>query len=277
MNYDAQLKHSCTLRLFGRSMVEVRFLGSGNAFCPDGRMHSLVLLDEKILIDTPPTILPQLGQAGLSPSDINTILFTHWHGDHIFGFPFFILERKYISDRDGNNILDVHLHEGGDEKLKVLSEIAFPGSLTDVLENRVRFNHSKKGQVTGATDWVFERFPVNHEPATEPHGYQLQHASGLTIIHCGDSGPCEEIAKRSGGADMVIIEVGVPDGVPTDFHFKPSSLSELAQKNPSTIFLATHLYTTKDETISDLPQNVIQVQDGDVFNCEIGGIITKSN
>ena len=87
-------------------MVEVRFLGSGNAFCPDGRMHSLVLLDEKILIDTPPTILPQLGQAGLSPSDINTILFTHWHGDHIFGFPFFILERKYISDRDGNNTLD---------------------------------------------------------------------------------------------------------------------------------------------------------------------------
>ena len=28
-------------------MVEVRFLGSGNAFCPDGRMHSLVLLDGK--------------------------------------------------------------------------------------------------------------------------------------------------------------------------------------------------------------------------------------
>jgi ribonuclease BN (tRNA processing enzyme) len=258
-------------------MVEVRFLGSGNAFCPDGRMHSLVLLDKKILIDTPPTILPQLGQAGLSPADINTILFTHWHGDHIFGFPFFILERKYISDREGHNTLEVHLHEGGDKRLKELSEIAFPGSLTDVLQNRVRFHHSKKGQVTGASDWVFQRFKVNHEPATEPHGYQLDHSSGLTIIHCGDSGPCEEIEQRVGDADIVIIEVGVPDGVPTDFHFKPSSLTELANNNPSTIFLATHLYTTKDEEISDLPDNVIQVQDGDIFNCETGGIIAKSN
>ena len=124
---------------------------------------------------------------------------------------------------------------------------------------------------------MFERFKVNHEPATDPHGYQLHHTSGLTIIHCGDSGPCEEIEQRVGDAEIVIIEVGVPDGVPTDFHFKPSSLTELANNNPSTIFLATHLYTTKDEAISDLPDNVIQVQDGDIFNYETGGIIAKSN
>ncbi|HJM86933.1 MAG TPA: MBL fold metallo-hydrolase, partial [Candidatus Thalassarchaeaceae archaeon] len=93
-------------------MVVVKFLGSGNAFCPDGRMHSLVLIDEKILVDAPPTIIPQLKRANLSPADINTLFITHWHGDHIFGFPFFILERKYISDREGKNMLNVHLHQG---------------------------------------------------------------------------------------------------------------------------------------------------------------------
>ncbi|NDB64974.1 MAG: MBL fold metallo-hydrolase, partial [Euryarchaeota archaeon] len=43
--------------------------------------------------------MPQLRSIGLDASDINHLLITHWHGDHIFGIPFFFLDRKYISDR----------------------------------------------------------------------------------------------------------------------------------------------------------------------------------
>ncbi|MDP6099761.1 MAG: MBL fold metallo-hydrolase, partial [Candidatus Thalassarchaeaceae archaeon] len=193
-------------------MVVVRFLGSGNAFCPNGRLHSLVLIDERILVDAPPTIIPQLKRANLSPADINTLLITHWHGDHIFGFPFFILERKYISDREGKNMLNVHLHEGGASRLVDLSELAYPNTLTDVLDERITFHEEISGDVAGCPEWHYERFAVEHEPETDPHGYQLDHASGLTIIHSGDSGPCQEIEERSGNADVVIIELGVPDG-----------------------------------------------------------------
>ena len=174
-------------------MVEVQFLGSGNAFCPDGRLHSLVLIDNKILVDAPPTIIPQLKRANISPSEINTMLITHWHGDH----------------------------------------------------------------------------------ETEPHGYQLQHDSGLTILHCGDSGPCGEIEDRAKSAHIVIIEVGVPDGVPTEMHYKPSSISELANKNPKTTFLATHLFTPADVKIPHLPDNVIQANDGDKFTLNEDGSVEK--
>jgi ribonuclease BN (tRNA processing enzyme) len=261
----------------GDNMVEVRFLGSGNAFCPEGRLHSLVLIDGQILIDAPPTILYQLQRAGLSPSDINTLLITHWHGDHIFNFPFFILERKYISDREGKNIVNVHLHKGGNERFCNISELAFPETLADVLQNNVRFHNSPTGLVEGVQEWQYERFEVNHVPVTDPHGYQLTHTSGFTIIHCGDSGPCEEIEKRSSEVDVVIIEVGIPDGVPTEMHFKPSSLRELAEKNPQTIFLATHLFTSNNEIISELPSNVIQVSDGDRFSWEDGQLLQISN
>jgi ribonuclease BN (tRNA processing enzyme) len=258
-------------------MVVVRFLGSGNAFCPNGRLHSLVLIDERILVDAPPTIIPQLKRANLSPADINTLLITHWHGDHIFGFPFFILERKYISDREGKNMLNVHLHEGGASRLVDLSELAYPNTLTDVLDERITFHEEISGDVAGCPEWHYERFAVEHEPETDPHGYQLDHASGLTIIHSGDSGPCQEIEERSGNADVVIIELGVPDGVPTEMHYKPSTLTELANNNPHTIFLATHLFTNGDETISHFPDNVIQVRDGEVFTIEKDGLVTKIN
>ena len=54
-------------------MVEVHFLGSGNAFCPTGRMHSLVLIDGGLLVDAPPTLLAQLRIAGISPDEIDDL------------------------------------------------------------------------------------------------------------------------------------------------------------------------------------------------------------
>ena len=59
------------------------------------------------MIDCPPTALASLRNAGISPADIDMILITHVHADHVFGFPNFILERKYISDRNGKKQLTV--------------------------------------------------------------------------------------------------------------------------------------------------------------------------
>ena len=76
-------------------MGRIDFLGTGNAFTPFGRLHALALIDQKIMIDTPPSLIPQLRKYGISTSKISHLLFTHWHADHTFGFPFFLLERKY--------------------------------------------------------------------------------------------------------------------------------------------------------------------------------------
>ena len=64
----------------------LRVLGSGNAFCPPGRFHPCMLLDDSILIDAPPTILHQLQSNNISSAQITDLLITHWkedwHQDH---------------------------------------------------------------------------------------------------------------------------------------------------------------------------------------------------
>ena len=77
-------------------MTQLDLLGSGNAFLPSGRLHSLLLIDQHIMIDCPPTALASLRNAGISPADIDLILITHVHADHVFGFPNFILELSLI-------------------------------------------------------------------------------------------------------------------------------------------------------------------------------------
>ena len=97
---------------------EVRMLGTGNAFLPHLRYHSFLVFDGKHIIDAPPTALLSLRRAGISPADIETIFITHLHGDHVFGLPFLLLEKKYISDREGH-ILSQLLVQAGFENVSV--------------------------------------------------------------------------------------------------------------------------------------------------------------
>lgn len=275
------VKHICPRHL-SWSMVRIEFLGSGNAFLPQGRYHSLLMLDESLLIDAPPTLLASLRRRELSPADIRTVMITHWHGDHVFGFPFLLLERKYISDRQAESRLSVHSPVGGEDKLRHLCELAYPGSLDDRLSENVDWDESENGEVLGMSEWSFERFRVLHDENVDPHGYLLHHESGLRLMHTGDSGPCEAITSRARDCDVVVIELGVPDHVHIPHHFRPQTLSALANSCPDTTFLATHTYADdpqsgREPSLTDvlpvLPPNVVQVRDEDAFDWSAAGLV----
>ena len=254
-------------------MPRVQFLGTGNAFSPNGRLHALVLIDGNILVDAPPSVLPQLRRVGTSPGQIEHLLFTHWHADHMFGFPFLILERHYISKQDSP--LAVHLRAGGRELLSQLSEVGFPGSLGEVLENDIVWNEAESGTI-GDSGWSFERFPVVHTPETDPHGYFLSHESGFTLLHCGDSGPCEGIESRADRADVILVEMGVPDFVDSPNHHNPRQVQALAERHPEATVLVTHNYADGTGRSGGFPMpeidgNVVQLEDGDELSIDENG------
>jgi len=261
-------------------MIRIDFLGTGNAFTPSGRLHALTLIDGKILIDTPPTLITQLRRKGLKTSEIEYLLFTHWHADHTFGFPFFMLERKYISDPKREKNLKIYLRPGGKEKISNLCNIGFPGSLEDV-EKMAHWHEEEMCELAG-TDWSFERFPVCHTPETDPHGYELTHNTGIKVLHCGDSGPCEEIESRAESADVVILEMGMPDIGKFPYHYTPSDVINFSNKFPKSLVLVTHNFASSKNIsegfrVPELPKEVYQLEDGDAIEINENGEIKIIN
>jgi len=216
----------------------IEMLGTGNAFLPNGRQHSFAIFDGCHIIDAPPTALAGLRRAGYSVADIRTIFVTHIHGDHVFGFPFLLLERKYISDREGQAPLRVVGSPSVRVRLTELCHLAFPGSLEGALES-IEWVETPTGETSDG--WSWKRFEVHHDETVDPYGYKFVHSDGASFVHSGDSGPCDALYEAIGEVPLALLEMGFPDWVESTHHHKPKDIEELAQRC-DTILIITHTF-----------------------------------
>ena len=246
---------------------EVRMLGTGNAFLPHERHHSFLIFDGKHIIDAPPTALLGLRRAGISPANIETIFITHLHGDHVFGLPFLLLERKYISDREGHRPLTIVGSSSVKERLQHLCELAYPGSLDDAFDG-VHFVETTVGQTDG---WHWERFRVLHDESVDPYGYRFEHADGCSFVHSGDTGPCENLENAIRKSQLAVVEMGIPQWVQSIHHHNPDDILALAERHSNVKLLITHTFIDADGSryepvvtnmLPEHPTNVHHVEDG---------------
>lgn len=82
--------------------MRITALGSGDAFCSSGRGHTCWLVDDErgtYAVDFGATALLALQRLGRDPGGIGAIHFTHLHGDHTAGWPFFLVDAVYRSQR----------------------------------------------------------------------------------------------------------------------------------------------------------------------------------
>ena len=191
--------------------VEVRFVGSGDAFGSGGRFQTCIAIrspDDFFLIDCGASSLVALRHQGIDPSDVTKILITHLHGDHFGGLPFFLLDGQYASKRQ--EPLTIAGPPGLPERLEQAREVLFPGSSKVNLPFELTIEEIKPRSPVTLDGVTVTAFPAAHFSGAPSYSLRVE-VEGKTFVYSGDTQWTDTLIEASENADLFACECYVFD------------------------------------------------------------------
>lgn len=220
--------------------VQVKFLGSGDAFGSGGRFQTCIFIesdDTGFLLDCGASALISMKQFGVSLLDIDSILLTHLHGDHFGGIPFFILDSQLISRR--TEPLLIAGPPGLEERIINAMEINFPGSSKVRRKFDIIFKELPEAIPTQLGTIRVTPFGVVHGSGAPSYALRVA-ISGKTIVYSGDTEWTDGLLKAVDGADLFICETYYFDKKMKN-HMSYQTLMDHRSKLNCRRIIATHM------------------------------------
>lgn len=209
-------------------MSRVFVLGAGTPTPTSARFGTAQVLqlgDQHIMFDCGPAATDKLVKAGLFPTQISHLFFTHHHFDHDVDYPCFLLTRW---DQCGDQIDDLKVigptltetltHRLLDEETGAfahdwIARVKTKGSQRlhelrgGTLPRRPPVVDAKDvgpGKVYSGPDWEVTASTAAHvQPWLDSLAYRVDHPDG-SIVFTGDTSPCQSVADLAKGADVMI-------------------------------------------------------------------------
>ena len=187
-------------------MNEVVFVGTSDAFGAGGRRQSAILLrggSGGVLLDCGSTTGSGLDALGISRDEIDTILVSHFHGDHFGGIPLLLLAALYEDER--RHPLSVIGPPGIERRVRELASAMGHPLDGRAFGFRLEFGEITAGRALELGPVRVDAFATYHSPDSYPHGLVLE--NGRTrIAYSGDTGWFEGLPRRVAGAQLFICE-----------------------------------------------------------------------
>ena len=225
--------------------VQVRFVGSGDAFGSGGRFQACILLhapgrNGDVLLDCGASSLVALKQQHQDPSRIGLVLVSHLHGDHFGGFPFLILDGQFAHR---TRPLHVAGPAGVGERVQAAMEVLFPGSTGVQRRFPVHFHELTDRQPLrfdlGPAGLVVVPFAVVHASGAPALALRVAW-QGHTIAYTGDTEWTEALVEVAQGADLLIAE-GYTYQRKIRFHLDVATLQQQAGRLGARRVILTHM------------------------------------
>ena len=208
-------------------MAEVYTLGAGTPTPTPtrfGSSHVLRLGDELLMFDCGPAATHKLVKAGLFPTQVDYLFFTHHHFDHDIDYPCFLLCRWDQSIGKENQLqvfgptLTERITEGiigeqgifsHDWKARVnhpLSQQVFVnrGGTLPRPAPSVSAKDVQAGMVYSGRDWQVSAAPAEHvQPWLDSLAYRVDSSEG-SVVFTGDTSPCQSVVNLARGAALML-------------------------------------------------------------------------
>jgi ribonuclease BN (tRNA processing enzyme) len=186
----------------------VQIAGSGTAFHQDGRGSQCLLVQPTssapFLVDLGPTAICGMERYGFDYARVARVFVTHLHGDHTAGWPFLLLNLRFVHGRV--EPLDLVGPLGARRHLQRLSATCYG----DLLEPKrlgfeIRYHELQVGAVDGleVAGGRFDLVPVEHDPSSIGYRFHLEEGS---LAVTGDTRWCSGLERLASGTDLLIME-----------------------------------------------------------------------
>jgi ribonuclease BN (tRNA processing enzyme) len=225
-------------------LAELIIIGSGTGI-PSIRRGSpgLVVLSDstKLLIDSGPGALRKMLEVGTTYQDIDILLYTHIHPDHVSDLVHFLFACKYADLPREKELLCI----GGPgfrsyfEKLKNLY-----GSWIEPQSYRLTVKEISQEPLLYRDLRILSK-PMAH--ISESVGYRIELKDGKSIAISGDTDYCQNIIDLAAEVDLLVLECSFPDEKKVEGHLTPSLAGRIASESRCKKLLLTHFYPVCDQ------------------------------
>jgi len=241
-------------------LEELIVIGSGTGI-PTLRRGApgLVVLSERtcLLIDSGSGTLGRMLQVGLTYRDLDLLLYTHIHPDHVSDLVPILFASKYADQPREKELLCV----GGPgfesyfEKLKNLY-----GSWVEPQSYPLTIKEISRKELVYQDLRIFSK-PMAH--IAESVGYRIEFKDGKSMAISGDTDYCQNIIDLASEVDILVLECSFPDGKKVEGHLTPSLAGRIALESHCKKLLLTHFYPICDQ--SDVVSQCSPVYPGEII------------
>ena len=208
-------------------MARIHVLGAGTPTPTPTRFGSSYVAevcDEQIMVDCGPAATHKLVKAGLWPTDVDYLFFTHHHFDHDVDYPCFLLTRWDQSIGRENSLqvfgpspteritegligedgvfahdLKARINHPSSQRVFVNRGGVLPRKPPEVLARDVR-----PGRIYSGSDWEMTGARAEHaQPYLDSIAYRLDSPEG-SVVFTGDTEPCQSVVDLAAGADAML-------------------------------------------------------------------------
>ena len=224
--------------------MDIIIIGSGTCVPSQRRASPCVMVKtggSTILCDTGPGTLRQLLPAGVLISDIDMIIYSHFHIDHTADFCPFLFTSKYgpelVRSRDLTIMGPPGLMQWYDNLKRVHGRWIVPENIAINWIETAGEKHLFKGFSVASAQ-------VKHSESSI--AVRIEESSGKALVYSGDTDYCEAIIDISRNADKVLLECSCPEDQKVDGHLTPSVAGRIARESGCKSLVLTHLYPACD-------------------------------